>query len=200
VDFQNELERLKEEIKKLKKENERLEEENKNLRQMIQVDFLTGLYNKYMVGKRLEEVLAFVTRGRNEEPVSLLFLDLDYFKTINDSFGHEAGDRVLKEMGKILNQEKRQYDIVGRWGGEEFIVILPRTNLEMAKGVAERIKKRIASLEFHFQTKSNPVKITVSIGVAQWKLGEKVFEFIRRADLAMYKAKRLGRNRVEIAE
>jgi diguanylate cyclase (GGDEF)-like protein len=138
---------------------------------------------------------------RHGSPVALLMLDIDHFKRINDSWGHTAGDSVLKSFGQVLRESCRVYDVPGRYGGEEFCIVLPETRIGNTTAVADRIQQRLA--ESRFEVGDDRVAITASIGIAGM---DSVAEegivtssaLIERADRALYSAKRRGRNRVEI--
>lgn len=154
-------------------------------------DPLTGAYNRRHMQMRLEEV---IERGRRvESPAALLLLDIDHFKSVNDAFGHEAGDHVLKELVALIRERSRKSDLLFRMGGEEFLLLLADTPAEAAANVAEALREGIARAHF-------PVAkaITVSIGVSALELSDSVDSWVKRADLALYAAKEAGRNRVEV--
>lgn len=123
----------------------------------------------------------------------MLILDIDDFKLLNDNHGHLFGDEVLKDIAKILTTKSRGSDIVARWGGEEFVIILPKTNLEHATFFAEKIRQTIENFDFK---KIN--KVTCSLGLAQFHNSDNKIELFKRADDALYRAKSLGKNRVEL--
>ncbi|QIK37676.1 GGDEF domain-containing protein [Caldichromatium japonicum] len=156
-------------------------------------DPLTGLYNRRYLYQRLEQEIEFANRYAH--PLSIILFDLDYFKQINDSFGHNLGDEVLVWISGILRSTIREVDIAGRHGGEEFLVILPHTDLEGAIEVAERLRSEIDSIEWSV----HGLKVTISGGVAQYN-GEPLDEFVHRADCKLLEAKESGRNRICIAE
>lgn len=157
-------------------------------------DALTGLLNRRAVQERAE---AEVNRSRrNGNPLSFILLDIDHFKSINDRFGHAVGDQALKFVANLLAQQVRIYDLVARWGGEEFLIILPDTQRAEAVSVAERIRQAIATASLKLENKST-VEVTASFGVAfyadaHWTLNE----LVAHADEALYRAKHEGRNRV----
>jgi diguanylate cyclase (GGDEF)-like protein len=161
-----------------------------------QTDSLTGVLNRRSLLEQLDAAcLRAKARGL---PVALLFIDLDHFKEINDSFGHAAGDACLRAIVDPMQAELRQSDVIGRYGGEEFIVILSSADLSAARPVAERIRKRIADIRI--AGFSRPIHVTCSIGVATSDmLGVWGEHLIARADEAVYAAKRSGRNQVQIA-
>lgn len=170
------------------------------LEQMAISDELTGLKNhRYLVGRLEEEV---ERAKRYAYPLSILILDLDKFKQINDTHGHLAGDWILKRVGQILKETVRQVDIPGRYGGDEFVVILPETTLVNAQKIAERIRQKIEN--FCLVGEEGSCCVTASIGVAELKLeqvkGKAAENLLSRADEALYAAKRMGGNLVMIAE
>ena len=157
-------------------------------------DGLTGLINRRAFAQELK--LELDRAKRTGTPTSLLLLDLDHFKAINDKHGHAAGDAVLVAVAKTLQRESRVYDLVARWGGEEFIIALPVTDAESARLVAERLREAIANLVVKSQA-GESMPLTVSVGTAQLEPGtESLDELVDRADRAMYRAKVGGRNRV----
>jgi len=175
-----------------------LDESQQRLRELADHDGLTGLFSHRMHYQRLEE--EFARRGRTGKPISLLLLDLDHFKRINDRYGHLAGDLVLKTISDLVLSTCREMDIASRYGGEEFTVILPETGADAARLTAERLRKIIEAHAFSFNGDQN-VQITVSIGVAtSSEYLASATELTAGADRAMYHAKALGRNRVEHAE
>ena len=174
----------------------RLEEE---LRRLSVTDNLTGLFNQRFFYATLSREVE--TARRYGVPLSLLLLDLDHFKQYNDTYGHLEGDRVLAACAQAVKDHIRATDLACRYGGEEFVVLLPRTDLDEAAKVAERIRAGVASLEFRPtgpDGRPHPKRVTVSIGVAMYRNGHSTQELVRRADQAMYAAKRASRNRVAI--
>jgi diguanylate cyclase (GGDEF)-like protein len=139
-----------------------------------------------------------VANRRSAHPISLLICDIDYFKRVNDTFGHHAGDAVIRAVVGTLRMQSRRDDSLGRWGGEEFVMLLPVTALKEAKALAERMNKAIANAPIDLGGQG--VDITMSMGVAQIGAEESISEAIIRADRALYRAKAAGRNRVEIDE
>ena len=135
----------------------------------------------------------FKTHKRHKQPFALLFLDIDHFKHINDTYGHDIGDAVLEELAKILKQTLRDSDIIARWGGEEFVVLLNDTNADAAKKVAQKLKEKI---EEH--THATLPSFTVSIGVANGEASKSFEQLLKEADEALYRAKKEGRNRIVI--
>ncbi len=161
-------------------------------RYLSETDRLTGLYNK---GKFNEVLQQEIQRAkRYKRPLSLIIFDIDHFKKINDTYGHKVGDEVLKELANIIKKNIRKTDFAARWGGEEFVILAPETNLEGAKKLAEKLRQAVENHKF-----PTVGKVTISLGVAQLEPDEKPEDFIVRADMALYKAKEGGRNRVEVA-
>ncbi|RXJ87557.1 diguanylate cyclase [Arcobacter sp. CECT 8985] len=169
-----------------------LKEKSNLLEYQANHDLLTGLFNR----QKFHEIFGKEIRRdkRYENNLSLILFDIDHFKIFNDKYGHNLGDEVLKFIAKIVSKNVREHDTIVRWGGEEFIVLLPETNLEGAFKVAEKI--RVALEEF--KDDSIPEKITSSFGVTTLKKGDTENSFIEKADEALYEAKKQGRNRVII--
>lgn len=171
----------------------RVQEAQAQLVAMATLDSLTGLLNRRTVYERLEEEIA--KHRRFKSPLSCLLLDIDHFKSVNDSHGHLAGDAVLTAIAETLKDHSRCYDIISRYGGEEFLIILPTTDLTAATTVAEKLRQRVAALRTPFA--DNTIQVTVSIGVAELINGEEqADDLVGRADRALYQAKGNGRNRV----
>ena len=158
-------------------------------------DALTGLYNRHYLQLHLPRL-----HGRALEsgrPLGLIVCDLDHFKTVNDGFGHAAGDAVLREFANRIAGTVRGVDIVARMGGEEFVVAMPETTLEMAMVIGERLRQRVAEEKFQLPGGEDEISVTVSIGAAMQDGEDDTPErMIARADAALYRAKREGRNRV----
>lgn len=152
-------------------------------------DRLTGLYNR----NKIEEVLQHeLDRSRRyENPLSVLLFDVDHFKVVNDNLGHDVGDRVLRELSELVSQKIRAADLIGRWGGEEFIVVLTETPIDKAIGVANTIRRDVEAHSFGIGE-----SLTVSMGVAEYQPGDTKNALIKRADIALYQAKSGGRNNV----
>ncbi|WP_457106436.1 PleD family two-component system response regulator [Methylobacterium sp. P5_C11] len=165
--------------------------------QMAVTDALTGLHNRRYLDNHLGAL--FSDEATRRAHLAVLILDIDHFKGINDSFGHEAGDEVLRGFAERVRQHTRPIDIVARYGGEEVVVILPEAGLVEAQSIAERIRERVEAVPFSVQAATRTVPVTVSIGVAV-RHGEDLGpgDMLRRADLALYRAKAAGRNRVEL--
>lgn len=160
------------------------------------IDHLTGLYNRRYMLERLQ--LWMQRSNGNEAPVSIVAFDIDHFKSVNDKFGHEAGDLVLQSFASRLRTNIRPQDIACRPGGEEFLLIMPETRAEMAEIGAERIRDAIAAEPFHIERDDVDIKVTVSAGVATYRgEGGLLADFLYQADQALYRAKQNGRNRIE---
>jgi diguanylate cyclase (GGDEF)-like protein len=154
-------------------------------------DALTGLINRRQLNHQLTMEMA--RARRHESPLSLVMFDIDHFKQLNDQFGHQTGDRVLKELGLLIQQNVREHDISARYGGEEFALILPETRLEHALELMERLRMLIAQTVFCLP--DQPLALTISIGITAFKPEEDlIFNLIQRADVALYAAKHNGRN------
>ena len=165
------------------------------LRRMALTDPLTGLLNRRQMTYLAAKVHARFRRSGC--PVVVLLMDIDHFKKINDRFGHDAGDRVLSEIAGILKAQLREQDLLARWGGEEFLAILPDTAIETARVSAERIRHAVMSHDWRALT-GEDIRVTLSMGVSELRQGEQLGETIRRADQALYTGKMGGRNRVEL--
>ncbi|MGF2687632.1 diguanylate cyclase [Marinobacter sp. DUT-3] len=153
-------------------------------------DQLTGLYNRHKIESFMDQEVARCTRYGST--FSLIIFDLDHFKSINDRFGHNEGDAVLSSVSSLVSNGIRESEIAGRWGGEEFLIILPETSLDSAVPVADRLRSSIESHRF-----SIPEPVTISVGVAAFRPGDTPHELIQRADAALYSAKESGRNCVK---
>jgi diguanylate cyclase len=172
-----------------------LSEQKKALQHLSRTDALTGLYNRGYWQTRAQE--EHERMKRQQGTASLIMLDIDHFKDINDHHGHSTGDIILQEIAKILMHTSRQVDIAGRYGGEEFVILLPDTDQAGAMQVAERLRTTIAL--HHFTDVDGPtaqtINSTISIGVADLSQAGNFSEWVRAADMALYTAKRHGRNR-----
>ena len=162
-------------------------------RQKALIDPLTGLANRAAWEERLGHELAVLQKDKTSLLVCIL--DLDHFKRINDGYGHLAGDRVLKIVAKVLNKQLRATDFIARFGGEEFVILLPATQVSAGLTLLEQLRLAVEQCPFHF--KSEPVTITVSSGMTALRPGERSAVALKRADQALYRAKENGRNRVE---
>ena len=183
-------------VNRLERENLDLIVKHRILSENSSRDSLTGLYNRWYVMDKIE---AEINRSlRHGAPLSLMMLDIDHFKQVNDTYGHMAGDQVLQSVGKLLRESCRVYDVPGRYGGEEFCILLPETKLDNTSVVANRIRERFEATGVNVPGAS--VVVTASIGVAGLESNDTVLTgagLIDRADKALYVAKEHGRNRVE---
>lgn len=170
-----------------------LEDAHRQLLQMSRKDQLTGLFNRSAISDLLK---AEIERSRRyKQFLSVVMIDIDHFKRVNDHYGHDAGDKVLARIGSVLTHNLRQPDAVGRWGGEEFLVIVPNNGAEAAAHLAERIREFIKKKPIE----EVPGPITASFGVAQLRPEQGPDQLLYQADMALYQAKRDGRDRVVIA-
>jgi len=166
----------------------------RKLRKLATVDSLTGLFNRRHGSYLAENEIARFRRTGH--PVAFMLLDVDYFKTINDRFGHETGDRVLAEIGRLIPAQLRTQDIVARWGGEEFLVILPGTGIDSALISAERVKDALRNHSWEAAI-GIALDVTISVGVSELCENDDMASAVSRADKALYRSKERGRNRVE---
>jgi len=173
----------------IKKHALKLSQLNKKLKHISSTDHLTKIYNR----QKIESYLAIEMKKsqQTQHPLSLLLLDIDYFKRINDTFGHLTGDAVLQKISTLMSTSIRRSDYVGRWGGEEFMLIIPNVDIQHATIIANHLREKIAQFDYQCT-----MPITASIGVAQYQQHEKINELISRVDTNLYHAKHQGRNQV----
>ena len=177
---------------KLRAMTETLSARSQKLEYAALTDALTGMQNRRYFDEALREYIQEFSRiGR---PVGLMLLDLDHFKTVNDSHGHDVGDQVLRAVADCLKDMTRYHDVVARLGGEEFAVVAPNLDTDLLLKLAERIRKAIAATAI--VSGNVRLKVTTSVGLAVWNGSESSEQFFRRADAMLYQAKRRGRNRV----
>jgi diguanylate cyclase (GGDEF)-like protein len=170
-----------------------IEDERKYYEEMATHDNLTGIYNRfYFIDATKRELKASIRDKRN---LSLFMIDIDHFKSINDTFGHDVGDIVLKEFVNVIKNRLRESDILARWGGEEFIVTLPSTTIEDATRLAESLRKSIQDTLF-----SEIEHLTCCIGVSKLNDNDTIDTMVKRADLGLYEAKESGRNCVKVVD
>ena len=173
----------------------KLEDARAAVNQMASTDQLTDLANRHALFERLDE--EYARHKRNKQPLSVVMIDVDHFKLVNDTYGHATGDVVLREIARTIEASIRKYDLAARFGGEEFLVLMPNSDLMTTQQTAERIRKNIEGL-----VRVGPVEdqrvVTVSLGVANLRPGEDAETLLHRADAALYRAKTDGRNRVVV--
>ena len=183
------------EIKYLKKENKQLGEEIEKLKDLVTIDFLTKVYNRHAFShflksacKEVKWTAEHMSRRQRREHFSLLLIDIDDFKKFNDKFGHIYGDKILKKVANFLSSSVREFDIVARWGGEEFAIILQEANLEQAKNKAQTILKNA----------QKKLPVTFSIGVIESRPNYTPLQIFKKVDKAIFQAKKQGKNRVVV--
>ena len=170
-----------------------LRESEKKQRILASSDYLTGAYNRAAFVERSQALMALAKR--HSHPLGALMIDVDHFKHVNDQYGHPAGDEVLRSFAAACQAQLRKSDLLARWGGEEFAILLPETGAADCEQMAERLREAIAGLSV--ETSSGPIQVTVSIGCALRQLETRdIFQLVARADQALYQAKQSGRNRV----
>ncbi|QIR07894.1 sensor domain-containing diguanylate cyclase [Salinivibrio costicola] len=174
---------------------EALEHAQQLLEIQANTDSLTQLYNRHYLTNALTKELARCERYKN--PLTLAVVDFDHFKNLNDTYGHRAGDIALQRFGNIVREESRTNDIYGRWGGEEFLCVLPETDIDGAKVVLQRLVERVHAEVIHVDGQT--IRCTISIGYTHFVSHDTQDTIIQRADTALYKAKKNGRNRIEQA-
>ncbi len=185
-----EAERLRGRIDALEREAAGLRERLREEREQALTDPLTGLPNRLAYEERIAQEHARWKRFAT--PLSLVVVDVDHFKAINDRYGHRAGDKVLRALGRLLRGRLRETDLAARYGGEEFVLVLPGADREAAAAVADEIRRAVAGYGFHYQ--GEPVRVTVSCGVASFGEGDTPERVFERADAALYAAKAAGRD------
>jgi diguanylate cyclase (GGDEF)-like protein len=181
----------------LRKSNYVLEEKAELLQDMANRDPLTGLFNKRFINDEIKR--QFDAAKQSEQPMAVIMMDIDHFKLVNDTYGHQCGDYVLKNLAGIMQAKSRDINVVGRFGGEEFIILGPISDMKSSVFFAERIRSTVEETNFVWEDKE--FKITISAGVCVWNSNIKDAKtMIKLADEALYAAKNSGRNQVQIAE
>ena len=163
------------------------------------LDALTGFYNRRQLDERIKQEVSSARRQKHD--LCAIMTDIDFFKSVNDTYGHSVGDIVLKTVSKVIKSQLRDYDIAGRYGGEEFVILLPNTKQEEAKMVAERLRSAVENKKIDISKlvpEKENINVTISLGVAQYKSGDYEKILTQNADKALYKAKETGRNKVVI--
>ncbi len=181
---------ISEKTEELEKKNLELEEKIKEVEFISNTDSLTSIANRKKFEQEIEKEIS--RSNRYNHPLSLIFFDIDFFKQINDNYGHKTGDEVLKNLCQQIKNNIRDIDSFARWGGEEFTIILPNLSLENALNTAEKLRQTISQFEI-----LPDLFITCSFGVSEYKNGDNLNTLLHRADEALYSAKEHGRNRVE---
>ncbi|MDZ7784531.1 MAG: diguanylate cyclase [Halioglobus sp.] len=182
---------LQEANARLEEEQEALREANRQLEELASTDSLTGVWNRYHLEASIDTEIS--AAQRYERPCGVILFDIDHFKHFNDTHGHEAGDRVLKEVTAAVAGNLRDTDHLGRWGGEEFLVLVTNSDLDNSARLAERLRQAVTALDL-----GELGSVTASFGVAGYRDGDSRRSLVKRADLAMYRAKEAGRNRVVV--
>jgi diguanylate cyclase and metal dependent phosphohydrolase len=167
------------------------------------LDALTGFYNRRQLEERIKQEVSGAKRQKRN--LCTIMTDIDYFKNVNDTYGHAAGDLVLKNVSSVIKHQLRDYDIAGRYGGEEFAIILPYTKIEEAQMVAQRLRRAVENTKIDISkvntdTDEKIIGVTISLGISEYKTGDNEKTLLQKADKALYKAKESGRNRAEVYE
>jgi diguanylate cyclase len=188
---QAEAARLRETLNRVEGESRQLRERLQDARERALRDALTGLHNRLAYDERIAQELE--RWNRYARPAVLSIWDIDHFKRINDTFGHTAGDNALRAVAKILQEATRKSDFLARFGGEEFMLLLPETDIATALELADRLRERVATKRFQYR--GQPVPLSISCGLATFLEKDSPEDIYRRADIALYRAKAAGRNR-----
>lgn len=181
---------LSNKTRELTKKNRALEKANRRIEELSRTDTLTGLANRRHFVDYFEKTIS--QARRHSQPLSLIMIDLDRFKEVNDTYGHTAGDDLLSAIGDLLNQQTRKEDLAARIGGEEFAVLLTQAGTEEALEYAERLRKEVMELDIE----PVPEEVTASLGISTMKSDDDIESMMKRADEALYRSKEAGRNRV----
>ncbi|MBN2531793.1 MAG: diguanylate cyclase [Spirochaetales bacterium] len=187
----NQHKTLKKEFETIKKKNTELITSNKELKNKVRYDILSGLLNRMSLFDTIDSEIERAIRSST--PLTGIMMDIDHFKRVNDRYGHQVGDVVIQHIGEMLQSTKRSYDHAGRYGGEEFFMVLTNSTLKQGISIAERFRKILEKTTIKYSDRE--IKVTVSMGIAQYRIGESRDAWIERADKAMYMAKKMGRNR-----
>jgi diguanylate cyclase len=187
---QQQIQQLTDRIHQMEKQSEELQKDVEKHRELALKDALTGMWNRQALNEELEK--EFARWQRYDTPFSLVVWDIDFFKKVNDKYGHAAGDKVLKTFANTFMKATRDTDFVARFGGEEFVGIFPETKLNDALTLANKIREKVANSKFHYQ--GEPVPITASAGIAAVHEDDTIDSLLQRADKMLYTAKSKGRN------
>jgi diguanylate cyclase len=187
------IEEMKKRLNEVKREADEIRKRSEEMEVQAYRDALTGLYNRKAYDEKIEEILAHVQRYNI--PASLIICDIDFFKKINDTFGHKVGDLALKKLAELLKDRLRKNDFISRYGGEEFAIVLPHTDIKGAIIAGEGIRSYIDNSVFSY--KDHKIPITISVGISSFNKNDDVDTVFERADKALYFAKRSGRNKVK---
>jgi diguanylate cyclase len=182
---------MKEYSSELSQINEMLNKKTKKYEEMASIDQLTGLYNRYKFTELF--VSLYATMVKRDNDMSLIMIDIDHFKNINDAYGHNAGDKVLVGLALLLQKHFRNVDIIGRWGGEEFVALMPTANIGNCEKIADKIRLAIKEAKL-----LDGLQVTASFGITKVKIGDTLEGIIGRADDALYEAKNSGRDAIKI--
>jgi diguanylate cyclase (GGDEF)-like protein len=184
--------KVRERTKELEYKNRSLFKLSKKLDQMARTDFLTGLSNRRAMIRKIQEEK--VRYKRAKKPFVLILIDIDDFKNVNDTYGHDVGDEVLKRFSFLFEASVREQDFVSRWGGEEFLILLPDTDIKGGEILSEKIRKRIADIKIQIGDKTY-YSLTITLGISVCNNTNKTMEqLLKEVDLALYKGKKLGKN------
>lgn len=196
VETRNALLQAKNRLQSAQEKIRTLENELESISQLVHVDPLTGLLNRRGLNAAFARESARALRLN--QPLAVAIMDLDHFKQVNDQYGHDLGDRVLQEMAGILQNTLRANDVITRYGGEEFVLLMPETSAEGARHILERLQMRLG--QQHFETRDKALQVSFSAGVARWQKNSSQEQIIALADQAMYQAKKAGRKRIYLAD
>ncbi|MDB2705420.1 GGDEF domain-containing protein, partial [Pseudomonadota bacterium] len=191
---QKQIKALNQRIHAMEQEGTVLRESAEKSRELALKDALTSIWNRQALNESLER--EYTRWQRYQKPLSIIIWDIDFFKRVNDNYGHAAGDKVLKTIARIFQQATRDADFIARFGGEEFVGIFPETRLEDALILANKIRENIAISKFHYE--NNPVPITASAGLATFRPNDTIDDVFKRADAALYRSKDSGRNKCSV--
>lgn len=201
VDVNELVARVKTQVRR-KKFQDALRSNYKTTANLAITDPLTGLYNRRFLDSHIENIMKEAVEYKR--PFSVMIMDIDHFKSVNDidlgGFGHQVGDEVLKEFAQRMLNNIRPSDLAVRYGGDEFVILLPGTDKNSAQVVGDRLRANIETEHFNISAEPNKLAKTISIGIAELQTGDSAADLIKRADSGLYKAKNNGRNRIEIAE